>query len=146
MSLTQIVMEGMHVLNFKGYYSVDDDNKPETAGIYCIYRANYDDEPLELIYIGESGDIKERFNGHEHYEDWENKLHLGEHLVFSYAVLTGGDIARKRAEAALIFAHKPVCNTQNMDSFGYDTTNVTTKGKNAFLRPKFIVHKDERSE
>ena len=146
MSLAQMIMESMPELDFKGYYSVDDGEKPEKPEIYCIYRANSDGEPVELLYIGESENIKERFIGHEHYEDWEGELLPDENLVFSYAVFNSREIARKRAEAALIFAHKPVCNKQSTETFGYDTTTVTTKGKNAFLCPKFIVRKNERSK
>lgn len=135
--------DGKITLDFDGYHSIDDNQKPEEAGIYCIYRADSKGKPLELLYIGESGDIKERFSNHEHYEDWREKLRKDEKLVFSYATVKG-ECARKRAEAALIFMFKPVCNTQDKNSFNYNTTTVTVKGN--FTCFKFTVRKDERSE
>ena len=145
-SLSQMIMESMHELDFKGYYSVDDWEKPEKPGIYCIYRANSDDKPLELLYIGESENIKERLSGHEHYDDWEDELLPDENLVFSYAVVDGSAKKRQRIEAALIFKHKPVCNTQNVDSFGYETTTIKISGKNALLCTEFTVRQNERSK
>ena len=125
-------------LEFDGYYFLYSDG-PEEPGIYCIYRSNVAKEYAELLYIGESENIIERLHNHEHYEDWQEHLSTGDTLLFSYAVVEGSAKKRQRIEAALIFHHKPVCNTQNVDSFGYETTVIKTSGKNACLCPEFRV-------
>ena len=125
-------------LEFDGYYFLYSDG-PEEPGIYCIYRSNTEKEYAELLYIGESENIIERLHNHEHYEDWQKHLRTGDELLFSYAVVEGSAKKRQRIEAALIFKHKPVCNTQNVDNFGYETTVIKTSGKNACLCPEFRV-------
>jgi hypothetical protein len=50
------------------------------------------------------------------------------------AALISPQADRERAEAAMIFSHKPPCNTQCVDSFPFDTTTISTSGKNALLR------------
>ena len=61
----------------------------------------------ELIYIGESGDVRARMANHEGREAcWNGKLAVGETLCYSTAAVTL-ESARQQAEAALIFHHKP---------------------------------------
>ena len=146
MNLATIILEGYkkYSLKFKGYYYVDGDSLPEEAGIYCVYRA--DSNILkELLYIGQTDNIKERFSSHEHYDDWEKHLIGNERLVFSYASVLDED-ERKRLEAALIFRIKPVCNEQDTKSFGYDTTEITITIDAGALSEKLVVHKNERSK
>ena len=44
-----------------------------------------------------------------------------------------------RAEAALIFYHKPKCNIKGKHSFNQFKTSIKTKGKNKFLEDAFDV-------
>ena len=125
-------------LEFHGYYFLYSD-QPEESGIYCIYRSNTEKEYAELLYIGESENIIERLHNHEHYEDWQEHLSSGDELLFSYAVVEGSARKRQRIEAALIFQHKPVCNTQNVNNFDYETTTIKTGGDNACLCSEFTV-------
>ena len=125
-------------LEFHGYYFLYS-TEPEESGIYCIYRSNPEKEYAELLYIGESDNIIERLHNHEHYEDWQKHLRTGDTLLFSYAIVDGSAKKRQRIEAALIFHHKPVCNTQNVGNFGYETTTIKTKGDNACLCSEFTV-------
>jgi hypothetical protein len=55
------------------------------------------------------------------------------------AALIGGQADRERAEAAMIFKHKPLCSTQFVDSFPCDTTTIMTSGKNALMHAQFTV-------
>ena len=57
----------------------------------------------------------------------------------SKQLLIGGQADRERAEAAMIFKHKPPCSTQFVESFPFDTTTITTSGKNALMHAQFTV-------
>ena len=46
---------------------------------------------------------------------------------------------RERAEAAMIYRHKPPENTEYVDTFPYDRTTITTSGRNALLEQHFTV-------
>ena len=133
-----------YILNFDGYWRRPNiSGLPAQSGIYCVYTCTHDAERREvtlsrIIYIGESGDIKSRVRGHELWSQWEKQLNLGEVLCFSAALISPGG-ARKRAEAAMIYHHKPPCNTEYIDSFPFDQTAVTTKGQNSLLGGSFTV-------
>jgi hypothetical protein len=43
----------------------------------------------------------------------------------------------------MIFKHKPPCNTEYVDSFPFDTTSVTTGGRNALMQVSFTVNRTE---
>ena len=67
----------------------------------------------------------------------------------SKQLLIGGQADWERAEAAMIFKHKPPCNTQFVESFPFDTTTITTSGKNALMnvflgRKMGTINKHER--
>jgi hypothetical protein len=53
-------------------------------------------------------------------------------LCFNAALIVG-ESDRQRAEAAMIFKHKPHCNTTYVDAFPFDTTTVSTSGKDALM-------------
>ena len=82
--------------------------------------------------------MHDRVDGHEKWDEWEDKLSWGQILCFSAALITlsGG---RERAEAAMIYKHKPPCNEEYVNSFPYYETTVKTSGKNALLSSNFTV-------
>ncbi|EKT0593653.1 GIY-YIG nuclease family protein [Morganella morganii] len=134
-------------LNFDGYWRDDSiSDTPNSSGIYCVYRGtrNTSVKPItvnliELIYIGESGDVRKRLANHDKYDSWKRKLKKGEILLYSVAKVTTSKDDRLRAEATLINSCDPVINkeyTQEysaVKSFPFNKTTVKTTGANSFL-------------
>lgn len=120
-------------LNFSGYWlEVDKAGVPARSGVYLVYVCIYN-EPMntvalkKLIYIGEAGDARDRISNHEKWPEWRRQVPQGSQICFSLAEITSPD--RERAEAALIFYHKPPCNDEYVDSFPFEDTTVRSKGK-----------------
>lgn len=130
-------------LNFRGYWmEVNKNGIPDASGIYCVYACTYNAitdkvSIRELIYVGESDNIWNRISNHERLADWKKRLRSNETLCYSFAGFSEND--RVRAEAAVIFHHKPPCNTEYRNSFQFDTTTVTTSGRNAMLDSGYTV-------
>lgn len=133
-------------LEFTGYrLATNSSGLLARSGIYCVYacmyHANNDTVSLNrLLYVGEADDVRDRVLNHEKWPKWWNQIATGEEICFSVALIAGAS-ARQRAEAAMIFKHKPLCNTEYIDAFPFDTTTVTTTGKNALLHSSFIVYR-----
>lgn len=133
----------MNSLDFEGYWLAGGTHEmPAKSGIYCVYaskhKADYDTVALrKLLYIGESHDVRGRIKKHERWNEWESKLHHGEVLCFSVALIRSS--VRERVEAAMIYKHKPPCNTEYKYSFPFDTTTIQTTGKNKFLEPRLTA-------
>ena len=131
-------------LDFQGYWlEVNKGGVPEKAGIYCVYAGTYDKSAdtvslRELIYVGESYNVGARISNHERLSDWKKRLNTGETLCYSFAGATSED--RERAEAAVIYHHKPPCNTEYKDSFPFTETIIRTSGRNARLDSCFTVY------
>lgn len=91
----------------------------------------------ELIYIGESADIKGRVGSHEKRDAWKRRLRTEETLCFAATKIATSD--RLRAEAALIFEHQPPVNTEYKSSFPFDSTSISTSGRSAKLKSSFFI-------
>ena len=81
---------------------------------------------------------------HERWPDWQRELLWGEVLCFSTALI-GPAADRERAEAAMIYEHKPPCNKEYVHSFPYDQTTISTSGQNALLKAHFTVYRTPAS-
>ena len=131
-------------LEFDGYWrEVNKDGIPAESGIYGVYACTYNREQntvslRELVYVGESSDVNARIGNHEKLSDWKKRLRNGETLCYSFASIGADD--RLRAEAAVIFHHKPPCNTEYKYSFPFMATTIKTAGKNAGIAPVFTVY------
>jgi excinuclease UvrABC nuclease subunit len=142
------LVQKSYSLEFDGYWlEAGLGNLPAKSGIYGVYRCTYDKVQntvslRELIYIGEAADVRDRVSGHNKWSAWRAQLKSGEVLCFN-AALIGGESDRQRAEAAMIFKHKPRCNTTYVDAFPFDTTTVSTSGKNALIQSSFTVQGTE---
>ena len=64
----------------------------------------------ELLYIGESVDVNNRIANHERAGDWKKALSGSQTLCYSFAPVMNPN--RERAEAALIYKHKPPMNDE----------------------------------
>lgn len=133
-------------LDFDGYWREPAiSGLPASGGVYCVYTCTYQQETktvsiARLVYIGEAADVRERVTNHELRPTWSKQLATGQVLCFS-AATTG---TRKRAEAALIFKHKPAVNIEYTHSFPFDTTTVTVSGRAVKLTPSFTVKKEAK--
>lgn len=130
-------------LTFDGYWLEANKNElPSKPGIYCVYACTYNKDVntvsiRKLIYVGESENVHDRIDGHERLEDWKKQLNSGETLCYSFAGISGDD--KNRAEAAVIYHHKPPCNVEYKNSFPFVDTTIHTARKNATLASNFIV-------
>jgi excinuclease UvrABC nuclease subunit len=139
----KIMSTQTYSLTFDGYWREPNiSGLPTNSGIYCIYTCIYDQNEKtvslkRLIYIGEAGNVKERVSGHDGWDAWRTYLRDGQVLCVSTSPAESG--SRVRIEAACIKHHQPPSNTEYKEAFPYDTTTVTTSGKNAFLDSSFTV-------
>lgn len=120
---------------------------PNESGVYSVYACT--DNPAtrtvsirRLLYIGESAAARDRIRQHlsaASGRSWKGHLLAGEELCFAFAPIAG--TTRKRAEAALIYRHKPPENTEYVHSFPWEwsPTAMKTSGRNALLSPHFTV-------
>lgn len=131
-------------LSFKGYWrEVNKGKVPDQAGVYCVYACTYNTSNAtvslrKILYIGESENVRDRISNHDRLSDWKNLLNSGETLCYSFASVDSAD--RVRAEAALIYQHKPPCNTEYVNSFPFNNTTIKTSGQNALLNSEFTVY------
>lgn len=139
-----------YALTFDGYWREPNiSGLPAKSGIYGVYACTYNEAGRtvsinRLLYIGEAGDVQSRVAGHEKLPAWKRQLKQGEVLCFN-AALISPETDRQRAEAAMIFKHKPPCNTEYVDNFPFDTTTVTTGGKNSLMHASFTVVRTEKA-
>ncbi len=128
-------------LEYDGYWSHDArSGVPPKSGTYCVYagtqQPNNRCSLRKLIYIGESTDVRARLTNHEKIPDWKKHLGSGERLYYSFAPIVTD---RVRAEAALIYKHKPPENTEYVDHFPFPRTTMRLSGKTMFLIEVFTV-------
>lgn len=133
--------EKAYSLAFEGYY-LKPSGLPHTSGLYCVYKCRDNPERntvslKQLLYIGQAEDIGQRHEAHEKKTDWENCLHPGETLCYSYARLDKSEL--DRCEAALIFINKPLCNANLKDRFDYLDTKVIVLGNVGLLVKESIA-------
>ena len=123
-------------------------NLPVYSGIYGVYKCspatlltNNKIPVHELIYIGMADNINTRVapSVHHKWNVWHSQLGHNQQIYFTTAPLLS-ESDRKRAEAAMIFQHQPVCNDIGKDRFVYETTMVTTSGQNFNMFKHFLVN------
>jgi excinuclease UvrABC nuclease subunit len=123
-------------LVFDGYW-VNADSIPDGSGIYCVYTCLDNTRPgmlgiNDLIYVGESQRVRDRIQNHELRQEWKNSLEDKQDLCYSFApISTAKD--RLRAEAAIIFVHKPRLNKEHKNKFPFQQTDITISGRHSKL-------------
>ena len=131
-------------ITFEGYI-LDDDKEylPGKSGIYCVYacveNSNNTLSIKKLIYIGESKNIRERLDDHEHYEAWKRHISKGQKLCYTSGLVSNED--RERCEAAMIFKHNPPVNEKSISGFEFDETTINLSGDIKFLAESFTVQR-----
>ena len=72
-------------LDFAGYW-LKTTGLPAAAGTYCVYTCVDKHETTvsidKLVYIGESGDMRDRVTNHNLLDEWKKKLTAGQVLCF----------------------------------------------------------------
>ena len=132
-------------LDFDGYWlEKKKSGVPDKSGIYGVYTCKYHESDntvslKRLIYIGEAANVKNRIGSHEKWKNWQNELKSGQQICFNFAPISPAK--REQAEAAMIYEHKPVCNSEYTDRFPYDTTTVNTSGKKRKMTKQFTVYR-----
>ena len=132
-------------LDFIGYWrEVNTGGVPAESGVYLVYVCRYNETEGEvtldkLIYIGETADVNDRIANHERWPEWRQYVPKGSEICFSFAGVTSLD--RERAEAALIYYHKPPCNDEYIDVFPFESTTVESTGQCTLLSSPITVHR-----
>jgi len=134
-------------VDFEGYWREPNiSGIPSGSGVYCVYECTYNESSStvsihKLIYIGEADDVNDRIKNHENWDDWKKHVRWGNQLCFSYGYEESAN--RERVEAALIFKHKPLENSEYTDSFPFDKTTIILSGKTALLKTPFTVERTD---
>lgn len=127
-------------LNFNGYWTDRSQTAiPNAPGVYCVYKGKDSGQTVsisDLLYVGESENVRDRIICHERRSDWRGCLQFGETLIFSTAPITAD---RVQAEAAIINQHKPRLCTEFCNTFPFEDTEMTLLGQVAELTTFFIV-------
>lgn len=128
-------------LVFDGYY-IEPKYLPEYSGIYLVYACLRDDIQKKvtlhrLLYIGQSENIKERHNNHNHQEKFESQLQSGESLCYSCVEVNLVDL--DRVENGLIYKYKPVVNELCKSKFGFLRTLFHLSGNCLLCDPREFV-------
>jgi len=120
-------------LIFDGYWPEHESGKiPTTSGIYVVYEGAHDPAvggvaPLRVLYIGSAENVQARITGHEKWSEWRRQCQLGSLVYFSFAPIIGADL--ERAEAALIYKHKPPVNEKYTKEFPFCETTINLEGQ-----------------
>ena len=140
---------GTYELFFQGFWNTSStDHLPKYQGIYGVYTGSPPTSLVvntpsidKLIYIGMAGNINTRVfdPSHHGWNVWHSQLRHDQQIYFNTAYLEHESDMR-RAEAAMIFQHKPVCNDIGKDRFVYELTMVTTSGQNFKMFKHFLVN------
>jgi len=100
---------------FENPVALDSGGIKNAAGIYCILgrkkpTSEKDSHEWNIIYVGQSGEVKDRIKDHERKSDWEKKAREDELLV---AVLyESNENKRLSIEKEIRDEYKPPCNKQ----------------------------------
>jgi hypothetical protein len=119
---------------------------PPISGIYVVTSGRSQvpgGAPLcsRILYIGEAENLWQRVTTHDLWSEWSRNVSTGEALYFYYAALGGEDL--HRVEAALIFHHKPLLNTDYKWAFPFDETEVISSSMCILISPLVHVYRTE---
>ena len=125
-------------LNFQGYWRhVNRGGLPAISGVYVVYRCRYNQTTdkvslIEIIYIGQAENIKERLQEHDKFQSFQNELGNGEELCYTCAQVEVN--ALDLVENALIVAQKPRLNVQQVNTYNHQPAHIKIDGCCACMR------------
>lgn len=125
-------------IQFEGYWlERNKKDVPAKCGVYMVYRGKYNQEKnsvdlYEIIYIGQSVNMRERIVNHDHIEAFEDALNYGETLCYSCAAVDEGDL--DLVENALIIAQKPCLNETKQSNLDYSEKRFQVSGRCSLLK------------
>ena len=113
---------------------------PTYSGVYLVYRGTLsaDGKSLhcnEIMYIGQSDNIRQRLFSHNKRTEFLQRLEEGEALFYSWAKVGLNDL--DRVESTLIFHVKPELNDLGKEKFLYPSTTIHSSGACARLDRDF---------
>lgn len=125
-------------IQFEGYWlERNKKDVPAKSGVYFVYRGKYNQEKnsvdlYDIIYIGQSVNMRERILNHDHIEAFENALNYGETLCYSCAAVDESDL--DLVENALIIAQKPRLNEVKQSNLDYSEKRFQVSGRCSLLK------------
>ena len=110
---------------------------PNYSGLYIVYRCIHNSEKktvklIEIIYIGQAEDIKERIKNHDKCKEFKNALKEGEELCYSYAEVKKSDL--DIVENALVYSEKPRLNDNLKENFNHRNARFIFEGKTSLFK------------
>lgn len=139
-------MQKTYKQDVSGYWrDINKGSLPTYPGVYFVYRCTYNYIQgtvtiNQLLYIGKAEkSISGRIATHEKYDLWKSYLKPGEQLCFSCTQIDSTECGR--VEAAYIFKHQPIVNTDCKNCFNYDTTTIVSNGCTERLYTNFTVYR-----
>jgi len=138
--------EATIIVHINGYWREEDlFNILTHSGIFFVYESTYNPDEhtvdlLNLIYIGEALNIRDRILTHDKFNTWKSMIRSGNELCFA----TGNveDYFRERVKVAYVFGNRPAANNGNISQFPFDTTTLISTGKTALLKPTLTIKKN----
>ena len=130
-------------LNHEGYWrEVNFSGIPYYSGIYVFQECKYNPitksvELKEILYIGQAENCNDRIINHEKLNEMKKYISYGNDLCVNVAKVSEPD--KSRAEAALVYKHKPRFNDKLKDYFSYGSTTIYNSGRYELLVPSFTV-------
>ena len=136
-------------LEWEGVWKLNEENIqsdiPDSKGIYMILCGSpskkdtnkWDVSSYEIIYIGESDEVRSRIVGHEKWSCW--KEHCNRNLLLKVALYESNTSNRQKVECCLINHTKPICNDECKDNYPHnsDTVKINNIGSHRPLEDKY---------
>lgn len=123
---------------FEGYWlERNKSHVPEKSGVYMVYRGKFNQEKnnvelYEIIYIGQSINMRDRIVNHDHIQAFEATLNFGETLCYTCAAIDEKDL--DIVENALIIAQNPRLNETKQSGLDYSEKRFQVSGRCALLK------------
>ncbi len=127
-----------YYIQFEGYWlERNKTDVPARSGVYLVYRGTVNQgnnrvDLHEIIYIGQSVNMRERIANHDHILDFEAMLSSGETLCYSCAAVDEKDL--DIVENALIIAQKPRLNEIKQRGLDYSEKRFQVSGRCSLLK------------
>lgn len=130
-------------INIQGYWrEINKAGIPAHSGVYFVYKTKFNPNTStvtlkEVLYVGETDNVKTRIAEHELFNEWKNHLEPGYELSFSTGSVPLP--VRARITAAFIFDLKPITNSKYKNEFPFEGTTIIVTGMTSCLKTNFTV-------